>query len=498
MVLDYFSKERLAILRVGVKKGVCGLICFLMILTAASLWDMFGFCAFGLGEETIDVHLSNDFKKAKEKFNEKLRDEPLKQASVVNIILDQDIEVNYNSNFSKIVGMGNGYLFDFSSNKFKDKIINIKSSGKNIFKIKNKNPNIGFLNAKGCTVNLENVSVVGGAAYKGEYKIPCAKVRVDSECVDSNRDFINLFDNCVLNLNNLSEIKDVYISSAKYHVINLNDSQINMNGGGVSGCRIESEYGCPAGGAVYADNQSSVVLNSSGYITKCSLYQPDSAKGGAVCLDNGSMLEIKSGGRIDNCCVAADWAVGGAISAEHKSTVIMENGSLINRCSALGRASCAGAIFVDLGACLDLRGGEISDCKAKEYGDAIYFAGSGEFKLASPGGSLQIKLPQGLDNSHNSDISDVGGYQGIYKYGAPLKANACDASFYKIPVEFSFKTELVIDKKFADRFMLDFIDMDMKKFDFSGVKWKYTDISGSVNEINDQTKVSDFAVLEKK
>ena len=99
MVLDYFSKERLAILGVGVKKGVCGLICFLMILTAASLWDMFGLCAFGLGEKTIEVHLSNDFKKAKEKFNEKLRDEPLKQASVVNIILDQDIEVNYNHTF---------------------------------------------------------------------------------------------------------------------------------------------------------------------------------------------------------------------------------------------------------------------------------------------------------------------------------------------------------------------------------------------------------------
>ena len=36
------------------KRGICGLICFLMILTAASLWGGFGFCAFAGGEKTID------------------------------------------------------------------------------------------------------------------------------------------------------------------------------------------------------------------------------------------------------------------------------------------------------------------------------------------------------------------------------------------------------------------------------------------------------------
>ena len=482
--------------RSSLKRGICWLICFTMVAAVAFLSSVFSFSAFAAGGKTVEICLGNDFKKMKENFNKSLSDAYLKDADIIKKKKKKDIEIKLDSDFSKTSGMGNGYLFNFSSNKFKNKTINIKSKGNNVFKIKNKNENVGFLKAKGCIVNLERVEVFGGAIYK-EYKIPCTKAKFGDGCVCVNRNFVDLSNNCVLSLNNKASINDVFIGDAEYHAIKLNESQINMNGGGVSRCRTESEDGCSAGGAVYADNQSSVILNSSGYITKCSVYQSGLAKGGAVCLDNGSMLEIKDGGLIDSCFAAGDYAVGGAVSAEHKSTVIMSTGGQIKNCCSLGNNSCGGAMFVDVESCLDLKGGEILDCKAGKYGDAIYFAGGGEFKVASLGGPLKIKLPQSLDNSHNSDAI-VMGHSGIYKYGVPVKADNKDAAFYKIPIEFSLKTELLVDKKCADKLMVDFIDKDMTKVDFSSIKWKYTDINGNVKEIDDKTKVSDFAVEEKK
>ena len=130
------------------KKGICGLICFLMVLAAASLWSLFSFDAFGLGEKTIDVFIYDDLNKTKDNMNKALNEDDLKQAGAINIIIMENISICPKDCVFGVLGMGDEWFFNFTDAGFEGKTINIKSSNNEKFKIINKNETMGFLKAK--------------------------------------------------------------------------------------------------------------------------------------------------------------------------------------------------------------------------------------------------------------------------------------------------------------------------------------------------------------
>ena len=533
------------------KREICSLICFFMVLTATSLWSGFSFCASGLGEKTIDVYIYDDLSKTKDNMNKALNEYDLKQADVINIIIMENISICPNDRIFGVLGMGDGWLFNFTNGEFEGKTINIKSNNNEKFKIINKNEIMGFLKAKNCTVILENISLYGGGIYKyGQFSkdsVIRSQSFIEIEQLGKKAVALNLkessINNCVCNaacggaicsrgavvsldknsnITNCNVFDDNDISGG---AIDLVGGMLIMSGKSfIDGCHVSAQE--DAFGGAISMNRGTVVLRGGSYITNCSVEASERAWGGAIAL-SGGILSLNENSYISNCVVSANQdASGGGIDSKG-GTVNMFGGDittcivsgddsafgggvcLLDGCfNMMGKSSITGCMsnsdscsfgggIQAFGGELNLKSGNILNCSAKNCGDAVYFGGTGKYSATKPGGDLRISILS-KDNSHNSDAK-VLGYWGIYMDGIKPKENEKNLNYHELKldtagvgdIKSSCLNFVYIPKKHEgkDIKILSYLPKKLKKQEKLPIKWVYNDGLGD-REIDQNTRLA--------
>ena len=231
--------------------------------------------------------------------------------------MDNDIIIEDNYPEARVAYPNATEGFCFSDNKEVNQNITIKSADGATYTIKSKKPGSGLFAIKNGVLNLQNVTLDGGAIYheNGVAAVNCPK---------RTATFIEISDKSTLNLGEDATIQNVYRTSDKYAIFVNDGSNININGGKIIGCKALAKA---CGGAIYAGGNSSVIMND-GSITDCSVYAAEGGDGGAIYVDDSSRLRLARG--IISGCKASNKgdAIYFAGSSDSKYHVALPGGGL--------------------------------------------------------------------------------------------------------------------------------------------------------------------------
>ena len=448
----------------------------------------------GASSNTVNINLSYP-EAVRTWMDRNLSGDNLQNVKKINITITDDITIENppDGSFDVLPTMTNssyeGYLFDFTDERFADKTITINADSQKTIKITR--ANLFFLNMKDCKVILNNITIDGDHQIRQGAFINMAKSETEHNSeLEINQNVT--IQNCTNQATNSLISKGESGKNGKTGARGANGAQgrdgsdtqpsgyygqpgsdggHGINGGhGAGGCI--GNTGC--GGAIYC-GAGTITIN--GEIVNCSAIGGNGGQGGnggnggqggtgskdglmgsngnngssgregaagevgskgakgqgcGGAIYNDGELTLKNA-TIDEC--SAD--NGAAIyNASNKTDAInfdstSETKTTIQQCTALENG---GAIYND-GGTVTIKGGNIANCSSEKQGDAIY--NNGTLYLTPTSFNLfTITLPTSFSNNkHNQTLSSPISYNGIYTDAESGGITVCQ--FCKI--NFSFK-----------------------------------------------------------